>query len=112
MGLHVIQCHKELVLTAATGLCHMTVKIINKRMQYMHIKTIHREMKKLQSIHIAKYCTLGSNISTGGSNFILLQSFQLTLQQSIILYLSCYATSITYQNLSQVAGNNTHHFLW
>jgi hypothetical protein len=47
MGLHVIQCHKLLVLTAATGLCHMTVKIKKKNMQYMHIKTIHREMQKL-----------------------------------------------------------------
>jgi len=74
MGLHVIQCHKLLVLTAATGLCHMTVKIKNKHMHYMHIKTIHREMQKLQSTNIAKYCTTGSTISTGGTHFLLLQS--------------------------------------
>ena len=40
----------------------------------MHIKTTHREMQKLQGMHIAKYCTLGSTISTGGLHFLLLQS--------------------------------------
>ena len=59
-GLHVNHSYKLLVLTAATGLCHTMVKIKNKHMQYMHI---------------AKYCTLGSTISTGGSHFLLLQSF-------------------------------------
>jgi len=49
MGLHVIHCHKLLVLTAATELCHMTVKIKNKHMQYTCIKTIHREMQKLHT---------------------------------------------------------------
>jgi len=44
-------------------------------MHYMHIKTIHREMQKLQSTHIAKYCTLGSNISTEGFIFYTLAKF-------------------------------------
>jgi hypothetical protein len=44
MGLRVIQCHKLLVLIAAKGLCNMMVTIKkNKHMQYMNIKTIHRE---------------------------------------------------------------------
>ena len=41
----------------------------------MHIKTTHRETKKLQNMHIAKYCTLGSIIPTGGSTFYTFAKF-------------------------------------
>ena len=111
MGLHVIQCHKLLVLTAATRLCRMRVKKKKTHATCAYQDNTQRNVK-LQIMYITKYCTLESTIFTGGSHFLLLQSLQLNLWQSITLYLSCYATSIIFQNLREVAGNNTHQFLW